>query len=102
MSNEQDEGRAGEEGVQIHVPPDLDYVYRDAFKVFVGQGDVVLEFANHHRSSPGQVTIGDRIVLSIPNAYHLQQKLQQALQEAQVQLQKELDAQSQRGGKTPK
>ncbi|MFA9460254.1 hypothetical protein [Thiohalorhabdus methylotrophus] len=100
MAEKSEEAQQEEQdgGVQVHVPPDLDYVYRDAFEVFVGRGDVVLELANHHRGMPGHVTIGNRIVLSIPNAYHLQQKLQQALHEAQLQLQQSLQAQQQAQG----
>ena len=69
--------------VQVHVPPELDYCYRDIVNIFVGAGDVVFEFGNHHRSMPGNVTIGNRIVMSYATAYDLQQKLHQILAEAQ-------------------
>jgi hypothetical protein len=72
---------------QIHVSPDLDYSYRDVANIFVGTGDVVFEFGNQHRSMPGNITIGNRIVLSMATAYDLQQKLGQVLQEAQKQMQ---------------
>ncbi len=75
---------------QIHVPPDLDYVYRDIANVFVGAGDVVLEFGNFHRSMPGNATISNRIVLSVANAYELQNSLGRALAEAQKKLQESL------------
>jgi hypothetical protein len=80
--------------IQFHVNPELDYVYRDVFNVYVGAGDVVIEFGNHHRAAPDHVTISNRIVISVPNAYNLQQTLQQALQAAQIQLQKNLQEQA--------
>ena len=69
--------------LQVHVSPDLEYCYRDIVNIFVGTGDVVFEFGNHHRSMPGNVTIGNRIVMSYASAIDLQQKLQQILAEAQ-------------------
>lgn len=48
--------------IQAHIPPDLDYVYRDITNVFVGAGDVLIEFGNFHRSMPGNATISNRIV----------------------------------------
>jgi hypothetical protein len=74
---------------KVHVSPDLDYCYRDVANIFVGAGDVVFEFGNLHRSMPGNITIGNRIVLSMANAYDLQQKLGQVLQEAQKQMQEQ-------------
>ncbi len=71
------------QNIQIHVAPDLDYSYRDIANIFVGSGDVVIEFGNHHRAMPGNITIANRIVMTIANAYDLQQKLQQVLLEAQ-------------------
>lgn len=81
------------ESVQVHVPPDLEYVYRDIFNVFVGTGDVVIEFGNLHRSTPEHATLSNRIVLSVPNAYNLVQTMQKALQDAQVKLQHSMQAQ---------
>lgn len=78
---------------QVHVSPDLDYCYRDVANIFVGTGDVVFEFGNMHRSMPGNVTIGNRIVLSMANAIELQQKLGQVLQEAQKQMQEQFQKQ---------
>ncbi len=83
-SSEKDKGQ----NIQFHVPPDLDYVYRDVFNVYVGAGDVVIEFGNIHRAMPEHVTVSNRIVVSIQNAYTLVQTLNQALQKAQLQLQK--------------
>ena len=76
--------------VQAHIPPDLDYLYRDIANVFVGAGDVVIEFGNYHRSTPGHASISNRIVLSVASAYELQNSLSQALAQAQQKLQQEL------------
>ena len=80
---------------QVHVSPELDYCYRDVANIFVGAGDVVFEFGNVHRSMPGNITIGNRIVLSMANAIDLQQKLGQVLQEAQKQIQEQFKQQQQ-------
>ena len=58
--------------IQVHVAPDLEYSYRDVANIYVGAGEVTIEFGNHHRSMPGHVTIANRIVLSVANAYDLQ------------------------------
>ena len=84
-----------QQNLQVHVAPDLDYCYRDVANILVGSGDVVLEFGNLHRSMPGHVTIGNRIVLTMANAIDLQQKLGQVLQEAQKQLQEQFKQQQQ-------
>ena len=78
------------ETVKYHVPNDLDYSYRDVCNVYVGPGDVLLEFGNKHRSMPGNITISNRITLTIANAYALQQTLQKALDAAQSQLQQQM------------
>jgi len=80
--------------VKFHVSPELEYVYRDVFNVYVGAGDVVIEFGNVHRAMPEHATISNRIVMSIASAYNLHQTLQQALQAAQLQLQRNLQEQS--------
>ena len=80
--------------IKAHVPPELDYVYRDIFNVYVGAGDVVIEFGNLHRAIPGHATISNRIVMSVANAYNLHQALQQALQAAQMQIQRNLEKQN--------
>ena len=82
--------------IQFHVSPELEYAYRDVFNVYVGAGDVVIEFGNLHRAMPGHATISNRIVLSVANAYNLHQTLQQALQAAQMQIQKNLQEQKKR------
>jgi len=87
-----------EERIQVHVSQELDYVYRDVVNIFVGAGDVVIEFGNRHRSMPEHVTISNRIVLSIANAYDLQSRLQQTLQDAQMKIQQQLQAQKKTRG----
>ena len=79
--------------IQFHVPPELEYVYRDIFNVYAGVGDVTIEFGNHHKSMPEHATISNRIVMSTGNAYILVQTLQQALQKAQAALQHNLSKQ---------
>ncbi|MFO7751960.1 MAG: hypothetical protein R6V41_02440 [Desulfobacteraceae bacterium] len=76
--------------VQFHVPQDLEYVYRDIFNVYVGSGDVVIEFGNLHRSMPEHASISNRIVMSIGNAYTLMQTMQNALKQAHDRLQQDL------------
>ena len=90
---DQGEDSAAPEGrnIQVHIPPDLDYLYRDIANVFVGAGDVVLEFGNFHRSMPNSATISNRIVLSVAAAYELQNSLGQALAGAQQRLQQNLN-----------
>ena len=88
-----------EQQIQVHVSPELDYCYRDIANIFVGAGDVVFEFGNMHRSMPGNITIGNRIVLSMANAIDLQQKLGQVLEEAQKQIQEQFMQQQQQQSK---
>ena len=93
MSQEKDDTREnGEEepGIRFHVPPDLEYVYRDIFNVYVGRGEVLIEFGNIHRAMPEHASISNRIVMSVSNAYTLMQTMQHALQQAHDQLQKNL------------
>ncbi|MAK89990.1 MAG: hypothetical protein CMI13_01960 [Oleibacter sp.] len=75
--------------ISAYVSPDLEYCYRDIANIFVGSGEVTFEFGNHHKSSPGNAVINNRIVMSLANAYDLQQRLQQALMEAQQALLRE-------------
>ena len=91
----EDTTQADRGNYQVHVSPELDYSYRDVANIFVGAGDVVFEFGNMHRSMPGNVTIGNRIVLSMSNAIELQQKLGEVLQEAQKQMQEQFQKQQQ-------
>jgi len=93
MSSTDNPNKDQEQKFQVHVSPDLDYCYRDVANIFVGAGDVVFEFGNLHRSMPGNITISNRIVLSIANAYDFQQKLGQVLQEAQKQMQEQFKQQ---------
>ncbi|MCF6246845.1 MAG: hypothetical protein L3J69_05735 [Desulfobacula sp.] len=79
--------------IQFHVPPELEYVYRDIFNVYAGAGDVTIEFGNHHKAMPEHASISNRIVMSTGNAYILVQTLQQALQKAQAALQHNLSKQ---------
>lgn len=79
------------DNIQFHVPPDLDYAYRDVVNIYVGSGEVVLEFGNYHRSMPGHVSIANRIVMTLASAHELQESLQLALQEAYKQLQQQMD-----------
>jgi hypothetical protein len=90
---EQNRTEQEQQNFQVHVSPDLDYCYRDVANIFVGAGDVVFEFGNLHRSMPGNITISNRIVLTMANAYDLQQKLGQVLQEAQKQMQEQFKQQ---------
>lgn len=78
--------------IQFHVSPELEYIYRDIFNVYVGAGDVVVEMGNRHRSMPEHATISNRIVMSVGNAHALVQTLQQALQEAQIKLHEQLQS----------
>ena len=95
MTDEQNTTKNDQQpNIQFHVPPELEYVYRDVFNVYVGAGDVVIEFGNLHRAMPGHAGISNRIVLSVAGAYNLHQTLQQALQAAQLQLQKNLQEQN--------
>lgn len=74
---------------RYHARPDLEYVYRDTFNVYVGFEEVILEFGNRSRSDENEVAVGDRIVLSIANSQRLQQALQRGLDELRQQLEKQ-------------
>lgn len=95
--NESPDPGSGARDIQFHVAPDLDYVYRDVFNVFVGSGDVVIEFGNQHRAMPGHATIANRIVMTVGNAYGLIQTLQKTLEEAQIKLHEQIQAQKKSG-----
>lgn len=79
--------------IQFHVSPELDYVYRDVFNVYVGSGDIVIEFGNQHRSMPEHASISNRIVMTVGNAYTLIQTMQKTLQEAQVKIHEQMQKQ---------
>jgi hypothetical protein len=72
--------------IQVHISPDADYKYRDICNIFIGPGDVVFEFGNHHRSTPEHATIADRVVMTVPQAIKLRNTLDRALTEAEKQL----------------
>lgn len=72
-----------ESKISAYVSPDLEYCYRDISNIFVGANEVTFEFGNHHKSAPGNAVINNRIVMSLANAYDLQQRLQHALMQAQ-------------------
>ncbi|MEH6448270.1 MAG: hypothetical protein V7765_06330 [Oleispira sp.] len=75
--------------ISAYVSPDLEYCYRDISNIFVGANEVTFEFGNHHKSAPGNAVINNRIVMSLGNAYDLQQRLQQALMQAQQAMMKQ-------------
>jgi len=75
--------------VSAYVSQDLEYCYRDISNIFVGSNEVTFEFGNHHKSAPGNAVINNRIVMSLANAYDLQQRLQQALMQAQQAMAKQ-------------
>ena len=77
--------------IKVHVPPDLEYCYRDVFNVFVGPGEVVIELGNRHRSMPDHISISNRIVFSLPNAHNLAQSLNNALKQAGEQMKDKID-----------
>lgn len=75
--------------LEVHYSDGLDYCYRDVFKAFVGEGEVLLEFANINRSKPEEVTISNRIVISLPNAIRLVGHLQEELRKAKERFEKQ-------------
>lgn len=94
MSEEQQNTSGINEGeqpsIQLHVDPNLEYVYRDIFNVYAGSGDVLIEFGNLHRAMPGHASISNRIVVSMSDAYVLVRTMQDALQKAQAMMQQQL------------
>ncbi len=92
-TNEDQEENIQQPNIQFHVPPELEYVYRDIFNVYAGVGDVTIEFGNHHKAMPEHASIANRIVMTTGNAYLLVQTLQKALQDAQAALQHNLSKQ---------
>lgn len=86
MSDETDNPGSSEPGLHVHIPQDLEYVYRDVVNIHVGSAEVILEFGNRHRSPPGHACLSNRIVLSIENAYAMKLELEQALVQAREQL----------------
>jgi len=93
QSNKDKKDNKQQPEIKFHVPPDLEYVYRDIFNVYAGVGDVTIEFGNHHKAMPEHASIANRIVMTTGNAYLLVQTLQKALQDAQAALQHNLSKQ---------
>lgn len=89
----QNDTHSNQQTIQFHVSPDLEYVYRDIFNIYVGAGDVTIEFGNIHKAMPEHASISNRIVMTVGNAYTLIQTLQKALQDSQVKLHEQLQAQ---------
>ena len=89
---------ASQKEMKVYISPELEYTYRDIFNIFVDVGDVVIEFGNRHRSLPDHVSISNRIVLSVNNAFILQQSLQKALQDAQELVKQRLRESQEKGG----
>lgn len=83
--------------MQIRVPQDLEYVYRDVFNVFGGPGEVILELGNQHRSVPNQASISNRIVLSFQTAARLQQALTKTLVAVQEKVREQNQQQPEAG-----
>lgn len=93
QDTEQDVG--GQDGqIQVNIPPDLDYQFRDLVNVYPTLGDVLLEFGNIHRSLANQISISDRLVIPMHVAIRLTQILQNAIQQAQEAVQQQMDAQA--------
>ena len=76
-----------EQQIQVYVAPDLEYTYRDFFSLYVGTEEVVIELGNRHRAQANRASIQNRVVLSIPNAFRLQQALARSLDEARKRIQ---------------
>jgi hypothetical protein len=91
----------GEQQLKLFVAPDLEYHYRDFFSIHIGFEEVVLELGNRHRSTPDQVTVSNRVVFSIPNAFRLQQALSQGLLAAQQRMQQQMQQGGAAGAATP-
>jgi len=104
QANQQDAaGQQQQQQLQVHVSPELDYSYRDFFSIYVGAEEVIIEFGNRHRAQSDRASIHNRIVLSVANAFRLQQGLGRSLQEArrriqEAQQQVQDQAQQQEGG----
>ena len=76
------ENQVGEDQkIKVHIPPELEYAYRNFFNIYAGPEEVLIEFGNQHRSVPGTAAISDRIVLSYGNAHKLQNALTKMLEE---------------------
>jgi len=76
-----------QDGLEVYIHPDADFVFREVFGVYVGAGEVVIEFGNYQRIDSRKVVISDRIVMTINNAYKLMRYMEDALQQAQAKMQ---------------
>lgn len=65
--------------LQVHIPADLNYEYRNITQVFGGAGEVVIEFGVRHHSLPNHVNVYDRLVMTPDNAFHLMKQVEQVL-----------------------
>jgi hypothetical protein len=83
---------AEEQPLNVYIPENLEYVYRDLFNIYIGMEEVVIEFGNRRRDRQNEGSMANRIVLSVSAAYNLQQALNQALTEMSAQLQQNLEA----------
>ncbi|MBF0220585.1 MAG: hypothetical protein HQL49_13815 [Gammaproteobacteria bacterium] len=75
--------------IQVHIPPELEYCYRDLFNIYAGAGEVIIEFGNHHRCAPEFASISNRIVLSVQNSYNFVEQLENTLRTANKNLQRQ-------------
>ncbi len=89
QTKEQTEDQAKAQQV-IRVNDSLEYVYRDIFNIYVSQEEVLLEFGNKIRPKDNEIVLGNRIVLSIPNAIKLQNALAGTISKVQKQLQEKM------------
>lgn len=91
------QGNQEQQQLQLHIAPDLDYKYRDIFNTFIGPEEVVVEFGNRHRSVQNAATISDRVVLSVANAFRLEQALAQGLAEYRRRIESQQQAAAKQG-----
>lgn len=77
--NTQAPNEEGGNQLQVHIPADLNYEYRNITQVFGGAGEVVIEFGVRHHSLPNHVNVYDRVVMTPDNAFHLMKQVEQVL-----------------------
>ena len=83
----------------VHAGEDVDYVYRDAFNLYVGAEEVVIEFGNRDRKKPNEMTVKDRVVISVSNAAKLSSALRDTLANMQQVMRQKLEEQRAQAGK---
>lgn len=76
--------------MKIRFTPELGYDYRDLFNIYASPEEVIIEFGNRHRVASDEATIFNRIVLSPPAAFKLQQSLLQTLKTMDEQVRKQM------------